>query len=1278
MSNSKKTKMQLEAEVKKLQRKILLLEKNKKTVSQKISNTLLEKDSKWESFFKHSENVIIVVDKKGTIIDINKVAKGFKKENVIGTPASGFFAKEEQLRVRKIINSVFKTGITKKYETKALDNNNEWAYYSCKATPIKEKNKTIAVVIYIVNSTQKVNTENALRLSEEKFKNLSDSAFEGIAIHQNGKVVEVNKATCKTFEYSEKEIVGRPIFDFVHPDFRAIVAEKVKKEDPNPYQIKMLKKGKKEFWAEISGNKFFYKGQLARVTAIRDISAYKSAEEKLKESENNFSVLINNFPGIAYRCKLDKNLTMLFLSNGFFKLTGYSPQDLINNKKIPFNDIIHPEDRGNDKIEEAIKAKKIFEVEYRIINSKNEIKWVWEKGQGVFDENGKLLYLEGFIADINDKKKYELELKQSRENYKNLVEESPDGVLIHIDGKIVYANESVAKIFEAQKVKSVVGYNLFDFVLPHFHKLCKERIQQVKLGKNPNKTTMEVKTLKGNIVEVETNPNLINYNNQEAIQVIIHDLSTEKKLIKEQLRAQVAEETNELLEQEITKRKVAQIKLTESENYIKNIIESSLDMICASDKNGYVTEFNLAAQKTFGYTQQEIIGKHSGILYADSANKSKGINKQLLENGVYSGEIINVKKNGQTFLTYLTAAVLKNEQGEIIGSMGISRDISELKKAEQILRNSEEKYRDLFENATDLIQSVGADGKIVYVNTAWKKVLGYSDEEINNHLIFDFIHPDSLEHCLGLFSRILKGEKTESIEITFKAKDGRAVTCEGNVNSKVEQGKIISTRGIFRDVTISHQITKEIKQSEERYKAIYNQAYIGIAQVNLDGKYLQVNDRLCDIMGYSKEELLQKTTEEITHSEDHEKLPGREFIIEKNIEKLTTIKRYIRKDKKIVIANITISLIKDLEGKPLYFVSVYEDITEQRKAEEKLHSQSAKLKTVFESSSHIIWTLDRNIKVTSYNTNFEKFHKRHYNTDVHIGLQMNAGKMVSTEDYNSFWQKKYDASLAGEAQHFETKLVDKNDEVVWREIFLNPIVDSTGKVIEISGIAHDITEKKLAEEKINQSLKEKEILLKEVHHRVKNNLQVISSILNLQSSYVKDEATLGILRESQNRIKSMAFIHESLYQTKDFSSINFSEYVINLCQNLIHSYSSFNHNVKLNLDIQNVFLNLDLAIPCGLIINEIISNALKYAFVTKSEKDIISVKMQEEGQKLFLKIGDNGVGLSEKIDFKNTESLGLQLVITLIEQLNGIIDIDTKNGTMYLISFNKNQAKTRI
>jgi two-component sensor histidine kinase len=184
-------------------------------------------------------------------------------------------------------------------------------------------------------------------------------------------------------------------------------------------------------------------------------------------------------------------------------------------------------------------------------------------------------------------------------------------------------------------------------------------------------------------------------------------------------------------------------------------------------------------------------------------------------------------------------------------------------------------------------------------------------------------------------------------------------------------------------------------------------------------------------------------------------------------------------------------------------------------------------------------------------------------------------------------------------------------------------------------------------------------------------MQVISSILSLQSSYLKDEKLLSILRESQNRIKSMAFIHERLYRTKDFSKLKFSDYVENLAKSLISTYELGNLKIEMDFDLDEVFLNLDSAIPCGLILNELISNSLKYAFKGRQSGNI-TVSLKEKKDKLVaLSVADNGVGIDQSINIAKTETLGLQLVHTLIEQLEGEINLSRDNGSRFDIIFSK-------
>ena len=216
----------------------------------------------------------------------------------------------------------------------------------------------------------------------------------------------------------------------------------------------------------------------------------------------------------------------------------------------------------------------------------------------------------------------------------------------------------------------------------------------------------------------------------------------------------------------------------------------------------------------------------------------------------------------------------------------------------------------------------------------------------------------------------------------------------------------------------------------------------------------------------------------------------------------------------------------------------------------------------------------------------------------------------------------------------------------------------------------DARAEKLSEKEIVESLKEKEVLLKEIHHRVKNNLQVISSILNLQSSFVKDEKTLEILDESRNRIRSMAIIHENLYRTTNFSSIDFTSYLQNLCTNLISSYHVYSGIVEFKDEMEKIDLVLDQAIPCGLLVNELITNSIKYAFPSKQEGQI-TVGLEEKDETIYLRIEDNGIGLPKDFDMMKTDTLGLQLVSTLVEQLDGEITVRNHQGTKYLITFGK-------
>ena len=242
-------------------------------------------------------------------------------------------------------------------------------------------------------------------------------------------------------------------------------------------------------------------------------------------------------------------------------------------------------------------------------------------------------------------------------------------------------------------------------------------------------------------------------------------------------------------------------------------------------------------------------------------------------------------------------------------------------------------------------------------------------------------------------------------------------------------------------------------------------------------------------------------------------------------------------------------------------------------------------------------------------------------------------------------------------------------------MFLNPIEMVEGTP-EISAIAYDITERKRIDRAIRGALKEKEILLQEVHHRVKNNLQIINSILNLQKKFVQDKNAIVGLEEIQNRVSTMSIIHETLYQNTDVSNIGFPSYLTRIAGNIIQGYQS-QTRVELVTDLDDVQAPLDQAIPCGLILNEWVSNAMKYAFEGRESGTIsvglkaVDVEGKPEEEEIQIEVKDDGVGLPEGFDWSGRDSLGLYLVQALSEQLDAELLAESDGGTRFLVSFRR-------
>ena len=279
------------------------------------------------------------------------------------------------------------------------------------------------------------------------------------------------------------------------------------------------------------------------------------------------------------------------------------------------------------------------------------------------------------------------------------------------------------------------------------------------------------------------------------------------------------------------------------------------------------------------------------------------------------------------------------------------------------------------------------------------------------------------------------------------------------------------------------------------------------------------------------------------------------------------------------------------------------------------------------------------------------------------------GRKVSEINVYNAINKEIDSAVSEKhSRIFESNVTTHHLKNIWISTTLTPIYSEFGNLKKLVFVDTDITSGKLLQKQIEESLKEKDVLLKEIHHRVKNNLQIIISLLNLQSGYIKDEATLKAVQDGQNRVRSMALVHEKFYQAEELSEIDFGEYVEKLTQYIYQSYGDKTDRVKMIIESDRVGLDMDTAMPSGLLVNEIVSNAYKYAFPGDSKGEIRIVLKKQNGKVIF-KISDNGVGLPGEINLEAAESLGMQLIQALTAQLDGELEVSRENGTEFTVSF---------
>jgi PAS domain S-box-containing protein len=342
------------------------------------------------------------------------------------------------------------------------------------------------------------------------------------------------------------------------------------------------------------------------------------------------------------------------------------------------------------------------------------------------------------------------------------------------------------------------------------------------------------------------------------------------------------------------------------------------------------------------------------------------------------------------------------------------------------------------------------------------------------------------------------------------------------------------------------------------------------------------------------------------------------------------------------------------------------EVDERKRLHIKLLESERRYRHLVNDAHDMIQSIDKNGRIIFVNNSWSK--ELGYAEDDVLNLSFFD---IIHPDHYDYCLEKFRANTRGErCVGIETCWITKEGTKIWVEGNVSPLIKDN-EVQEIQGIYRNITDRKQHEEALKASLHEKEILLKEIHHRVKNNMQIISSLLNLQAEDIKDTAVIHAFEESKNRIRSMALVHEKLYQSKDFAKIELSDYVNSLIRNLYFSCRSSEDDVQIDFKADRLYIDIDLAVPLGLIMNELITNALKHAFPSHfqgQKKMWVSIKVSKTNR-INIIVKDNGVGIPLGAQKDVRESLGLKLVYSLVEdQLEGKLDLVNGEGTKFKIS----------
>ena len=731
---------------------------------------------------------------------------------------------------------------------------------------------------------------------------------------------------------------------------------------------------------------------------------------------------------------------------------------------------------------------------------------------------------------------------------------------------------------------------------------------------------------------------------------------------------------------DVTDSRTATKALKDSEESLRFVFEASNFGSWEYDLKTNESRRSLRHDQLFGFKTLQAewdFDKALSLIHPDDQETVRNsYNRLIADHTEHNVEYRVIWPDGTIHWLWTIGRIRLDVQNQSMRVSGVLADITARKESEIRLRFSEtnmsvaQRIANFGSWELDLSDTTDINNGALHWSDEVFRIFGYEPGEIEvsreNFLLS--VHPEdrqqirnSIEHSI-----LTRADYTLEHRVILPNGDIRHVYENARVFVDEKTGALQKMVGIVHDITDRLRAQEALTKSEERYRRIVELAQEGIWMIDAEGKTTFVNIRMTEILGYHESEMLGRAFTDFmdpsAHSEADLYFARRREGIEEQIDF-----RFQHKNGADVWTITSTCPIMSDEGNFVGALALITDITERKKAEVTLQQSEAALANAQRLAHLGNWDWDLVTGELRWSDEvYRIFGFNREESDIDYGIFLES---IHPDDREMVNQSVQTALAGGTPYNIDHRIVHKDGTVRVVHDQGEVILGESGRASKMSGTVLDITERQMAEEKIRESLHEKNVLLKEIHHRVKNNLQVISSLLALRVDSISDPKTRQILVESQQRIRSMSMIHEHFYQSNNLAKVDFGDYLQSLVDFLHRSYIITAGRVTLSVEVdQDVRVNMETAVPLGLMVNELVSNAFKHSF--KSGEGVLSVSLRrEDAESYSLTIADDGPGLPEGFDLSKTESLGMRLVETFTRQLKGKLTINRENGLGFRLDF---------